>query len=185
MALYTGKGDKGTSKLFNTPKGKRVPKSDPVFEALGTFDELNTLIGWCKVATREEEIAIGKQEMAGLLHEVQDHLFTLQAELAGAEKSIPEESVADVERVIHEVEEELPEITTFLVPGVTELSARLDMARALSRRAERRLVITHESGREIGEPSLRYANRLSSLLYAFVRLVNHRAEADESVPRYR
>jgi len=184
MSLYTGKGDNGTTKLFDAAPGVRASKASPIFEALGACDELNTTVGWAKVIAGE--LRVGERSCAEILHEVQDHLFTLQAELAGAEKAISKESVEQAEATIHAIEAELPEITTFLVPGGTELSARLDMARALSRRAERRVVAVHESGeRVMGEQSLRYANRLSSLLYSLVRLENHRKEVGESAPRYR
>ena len=80
----------------------------------------------------------------------------------------------------------MPEIKTFLVPGGTELSARFDITRAVSRRVERRLVALHESGeRTISESSRAYANRLSSLFYALTRLTNHRAGAREVPPQYR
>ena len=184
MSLFTGKGDKGTSKLFDTPSGVRVSKADVMFEALGTLDELNTFIGWAKVAAKEA--AVESHLIADVLHNVQDHLFTLQAEIAGAPKSIPEESVSALELIINAIENALPPITTFLVPGGTELSARLDMSRAMSRRVERVLVRLQESkGRELGEHSMRYANRLSSLLYALVRFVNHQADEKESAPRYK
>jgi len=184
MALFTGKGDGGTTKLFDSPSGQRESKSSPIFEVLGTLDELNTLIGWCKVEASDTKV--GEQSCVGLLHGVQDCLFTIQAEVAGAPKSIPEAQVKEVEEVINSIEASLPPITTFLVPGGTELSSRLDIARAVSRRCERRLVALQEEGiRTLGEHSLKYANRLSSLLYALVRLVNHQAGAAEAPPSYR
>ena len=196
MALFTGKGDAGTTKLFDTPSGQRVAKSSPIFECLGQLDELNTIVGWCKVEAREAEHpasaeasagrqAIGDRTIAEILHEVQDHLFTIQAEAAGAEKSVPLTSVEAMSTLINSIEKELPEIKSFLVPGGTELSARLDIARAVSRRTERRLVTLHESGeRAMSESSRAYANRLSSLFYALTRLVNHRAGFVERPPKY-
>jgi cob(I)alamin adenosyltransferase len=198
MALFTGKGDKGTTKLFDTGRaskdgarhdsaesGARVTKSAPIFECLGQLDELNTVAGWTKVACPDDFVAQGKAGKE-LLREVQDHLFTIQAEVAGAHKSVPQSSVEALGALINAIEKELPEIKTFLVPGGTEFSARLDIARAISRRAERRLVALHESGdRIISEASRAYANRLSSLFYALARLANHRAGATEVKPRYR
>jgi len=185
MALFTGKGDKGTTKLFDTPSGQRVSKSSPVFECLGQLDELNTIVGWCKVAC-PEELSFGEWKVQGLLHEVQDHLFTIQAEVAGAQKTVPVSSTEKISGIINNIEKELPEIKTFLVPGGTELSARLDIARAVSRRAERRLVTLHESGERIVSDSSRaYANRLSSLFYALGRLVNHRSGVIERPPSYK
>ena len=117
---------------------------------------------------------------------MQDFLFTIQAEAAGAPKSISLESVHALSALITSIERSLPEVKTFLVPGGTEFSSRLDIARAVSRRAERRLVTVHESGeRPITETSRAYANRLSSLFYALTRLVNHRAGISEKPPQYK
>ncbi|MDP2650243.1 MAG: cob(I)yrinic acid a,c-diamide adenosyltransferase [bacterium] len=183
MALYTGKGDGGTTKLFKTPRGKRESKAQPVFEALGTVDELNACVGWCRAGCTVDWFIKGTRISAVLL-DVQHHLFTIQAELAGAGKAIPEEHVSTLEALIKNIEEELPEIKTFFVPGGTELSARLDVARTVTRRAERRLVALSEGGMELSPHTLAYANRLSSLLYALVRLVNERTGTEEQPPEY-
>jgi cob(I)alamin adenosyltransferase len=184
MAFFTGKGDGGTTKLFDTQSGVRVSKSSPMFECLGQLDELNTLVGWCKVAC-PDDFQFSEQRIRELLHDVQNHLFTIQAEVAGAPKSVPQSSVESLSALIKAIEGELPEVKSFLVPGGTELSARLDITRAVSRRAERRLVTIHESGeRPISESSRAYANRLSSLFYALTRLMNHRAQVSETPPAY-
>lgn len=184
MAFFTGKGDGGTTKLFDSPQGVRVSKSSPVFECLGQLDELNTITGWCKVACPDDFLVEDKHGK-DILRSIQNHLFTIQAEVAGAPKSVPQESVETISLFIKSIEAQLPEVKSFLVPGGTELSARLDIARAISRRAERRLVILHESGeRAVSESSRAYANRLSSLFYALMRLVNHRAGVIETPPHY-
>lgn len=184
MALFTGKGDGGTTKLFDSPQGVRVSKSSPVFEALGMLDELNALTGWCAIAAGGE--TVGEASVADILRDVQDHLFTLQAEIAGSDKRIPPESVEVVGAFIAEVEGMLPETTTFLLLGGTELSARFDIARTVARRAERRIVTLHESGERVVSDSGRaYMNRLSSLFYALARITNTLAEAPERAPRYR
>ncbi len=184
-AFFTGKGDQGTTKLFDTPSGVRITKSSPIFECLGQLDELNTVVGWCKVACPKDFQVEGRGG-AELLHEVQDFLFTIQAEAAGAPKSIPKEAIETLSALIKSIEASLPEVKSFLVPGGTEFSARLDIARAISRRAERRLVTVHESGeRAISETSRAYANRLSSLFYALTRLANHQAGISEKPPQYK
>jgi cob(I)alamin adenosyltransferase len=183
MAFYTGKGDDGTTKLFDTGKGQRLTKASPIFECLGQLDELNTLVGWCKAAS--DEVVIGERSLRTILHDVQDHLFTIQAEVAGAEKSVPLSSVEHLGVFIKQIESVLPPVTSFLVPGGTELSCRLDITRAVSRRAERRLVMVHEGGeREISASSRAYANRLSSLFYALTRFVNNTAGVVENPPTY-
>lgn len=185
MALFTGKGDGGTTKLFDSQPGVRVSKSSLVFETLGMLDELNTIIGWCKVAC-PQSMVVGERTFVVLLRDVQDHLFTIQAEVAGAGKHVPSGSTPALSSLINDIERSLPPITTFLVPGGTELSSRLDVARAVSRRVERRLVTLHESGeRTVSETSRAYANRLSSLLYALTRFANHQAGVVESPPAYR
>lgn len=184
MALFTGKGDGGTTKLFDSPQGQRVSKTSPIFECLGMLDELNTLVGWCKAGS-PDDFLVQEHKLKMILHDVQNHLFTLQAEVAGASKSIPLSSVEHLGVLINRIEATMPPITTFLVPGATELSSRLDITRAVSRRAERRLVTLHESGeRTVSEPSRAYANRLSSLLYALTRLVNHQSGVEENPPSY-
>ncbi|MDO8521709.1 MAG: cob(I)yrinic acid a,c-diamide adenosyltransferase [bacterium] len=197
MAFFTGKGDQGTTKLFDSGRaskdgarhdsaesGQRVSKSSPVFETLGMLDELNSLVGWCRVVA-PRELKAGGRIVSDILLDVQDHLFTLQAEVAGAQKTISQKSVDGMNLLINEIEKSLPEVKTFLLPGGTEFSARLDIARAVSRRAERRLITLHESGeRVISEGSRTYANRLSSLFYALVRLENHRAGISERPPQY-
>jgi ATP:cob(I)alamin adenosyltransferase len=147
--------------------------------------EINGLTGWCRVACPTELLA-REQSVRDMLRDVQDHLFTIQAEVAGAPKSVPQASVETLGEVIAAIERSLPEVKTFLVPGGTEFSARLDIARAVSRRVERRLVQLHESGERTISPSSRaYANRLSSLLYALTRLANDAASIAEMPPQYR
>ena len=184
MALYTGKGDGGTTKLFDSKSGERIGKESGIFEALGTVDELNTVLGWCRAGCTVDWL-VGEKTIRALLEDVQHHLFTVQAELAGAGKSIPKQHVTDLEERIAIIEGKLPEITTFFVPGSGgEISARLDVARAVSRRAERTLVRVASNERELSEHTLAYANRLSSLLYALVRFVNHMEGVEEQPPEY-
>lgn len=184
MALFTGKGDQGTTKMFDTPQGVRVSKTSSRSEALGAFDELNASVGLAKVVSGE--LVLFDQRIKNILHTVQDHLFTLQAEIAGSQKTIPQESVEVIEKIINDIEKQLPPITTFLVPGGVELSARLDVARTISRRAERRLVALVESGeRDIAQTSRAYSNRLSSLFYALERWVNHVEGVEEKKPDYK
>lgn len=185
MSLYTGRGDGGSTKLFDSKPGERIQKSSPIFEALGTLDELNSLIGWCKVACPSSFEIEGKK-VADLCHEMQNHLFTIQAEAAGAQKSVHEWGVRDLSIMVHMIESKMPPITTFTVPGGTELSARFDIARTIARRAERRIVTLHESGeRPINEWSRAYMNRLSSLLFSLARYANFTAGIAQTPPEYK
>jgi cob(I)alamin adenosyltransferase len=185
MSLYTGKGDSGTTKLFTSKSGERLPKHSPVFDALGTLDELNSCMGWVKVQAEEEDIVLGLRSVASIIEYVQDALFSAQAELAGAPKYVSQDLVTWLEAVIAEVDEVLPPITSFLVPGGCELAARFDMARTITRRAER-LVVKVADGNElsIAASTKAYLNRLSSLMFALGRFVNHVRSISEHAPQY-
>lgn len=187
MTLFTGKGDDGTTKVFDTEKGVRISKSSAMAEALGSLDEVNSFLGIAKVMSRNAGFYVGKEQPSFeiVIKDLQEGLFILQAEVAGALKSIPREKVRRMEDAINEIEEELPPITTFFVSGGTELAATFDYARTLARRAERRIVAIHEEGtRKVGEHSLAFINRLSSILYALARLSNHKAGVSEESPKY-
>ncbi len=177
MTLYTKKGDAGDTGIFGCDQ--RISKSSAVTEALGALDEVNSFLGICKVKVKE-------QDVVKILEEVQQTLFIIQAEVAGSNKTITKEKVKEIEEIIDGAEKEMPEIKTFFVSGGTELAVHLDFARTLTRRAERRVVAVNEEGKvKIDKNTLAYLNRLSSLLYARTRLVNHKAGVVEKLPNYR
>lgn len=182
--LYTGKGDKGTTKLFNTPSGERLPKTHPVFEALGTVDELVALLGLLKVRAAATDVFTVGERPDAIIHRVQETLFVLQAELAGAGMSITDDRAVELGAIVDAIEKELPPITSFFIAGGTEAAAQADVCRAVARRMERTLLRATESGIVITPGSLAYANRLSSLLYAFARYFNHTAGIGDVPPTY-
>ena len=173
--LYTGKGDKGQTKLYHCDQ--RLSKSSQIAEALGSLDEINSFLGWCKVKAEE------RGEIGTILEEAQNHLFSIQAELAGAPKKLSKTAVTKVGAVIKAIEKELPPIKSFIVPGGTELSTMLDVARTIARRAERQVVSVSKDVK-LSPVTLAFLNRLSSLLYALARLANHRAGIEEKKPSY-
>ncbi len=184
MALYTRKGDGGTTKIFGCDQ--KLSKSSAVAEALGAMDELNSLLGFCKVKSQKVKVKPKSLALVQVLEQAQHNLFIIQAELAGAAKMIVTEKVSALEKIIDEIENELPPIKSFFIAGGTELAALLDYARTVARRAERRVVRAREEKQvKIGEATLAYLNRLSSLLYALARLVNHRSGIKEQSPHYR
>lgn len=175
--LYTGKGDSGTTTAFGCNQ-QRISKSSELPEALGALDELNAFLGFVKMRTTEAHIA-------EVLRDVQETLFIIQAEAAGADKNVSEKAVKDVEKMVNDIEKEIPPLKGFSIAGGTELSALLDVARTLARRAERRLIAAHEAGVCTPSPEMKaYLNRLSSLLFALARLANHLAGVAEENPRY-
>lgn len=190
MALYTGKGDGGTTRTFESGQ-PRISKASELPEALGTLDELNSFLGLAKVRARQVQdagITLGKKKLStsSILRDVQETLFIVQAEVAGAPKRVGKAKVTRVEKIIAAIEAEIPPITNFSIAGGSELSAMLDVARTLARRAERRVVGVHEAGLRTLSPDTRaYLNRLSSLLFALARLTNHQSGIPEEHPSYR
>jgi cob(I)alamin adenosyltransferase len=183
--LYTRKGDNGTTKTFGCDQ--RISKSSMIAEALGSLDEINSFLGLCKVKAEKEKLLVPRNiKGAQVIHDVQKNLFIVQAELAGASMSIDEEKIIEIEKIIDSIEKELPPIKTFFISGGTELAALFDIARTISRRAERRVVAVADEGKiEIKASTKSYLNRLSSLLYAFARLANHKAGIKEQSPDYK
>ena len=177
VKIYTRKGDDGTTGLWY---GGRVPKSDIRPEAYGSVDEAASALGLCRVAARDHE------ELYADILRIQNELFVAGAELAtapeaahrlepGVSKVTPEmveRLEADIDRYMARVD--LP--PKFVIPGGTELSARLDVARTAIRRAERRVSAMRESGQLADDTVLRYLNRASDAVYAMARF------ADESNP---
>ena len=183
--LYTGKGDGGTTKLFNSNPGERVSKTALIFEALGAVDELNSFLGLAKVQADTTILSVGDRSGAAVVHEIQETLFILQAELAGADMQIAPEKTTQIEAVVNTIERELPPIKTFFISGGTEGAVYFDMCRTVCRRAERSVLKAVEEGQvKISEGSRSYINRLSSLLYALARLSNHKSGITETPPSY-
>ncbi len=176
--LYTGKGDDGTTQAFGCDQ-RRISKSSELPEALGALDELNAFVGLVKVK------AAGNERIASTLRDAQETLFIVQAQTAGAEKRVGEDAVKKIEDMTNGIEKEIPPLRGFSIAGGTELSALLDVARTLARRAERRLIAAAEAGvRDLPIETKAYMNRLSSLLFALARLANHETGVAEENPRY-
>jgi cob(I)alamin adenosyltransferase len=177
--LYTGKGDGGTTKMFGCDQ-QRISKSSELPEALGSLDELNAFLGLVKMQCSKEP------RIADTLREVQETLFIIQAEVAGADKKVKEDAVKRVEELVNGIEKEIPPLKGFSIAGGTEASALLDVARTLARRAERRVIAVKEANlRELSPATMAYLNRLSSLLFALARLANHLAGVTEENPSYK
>ncbi|MDP3726253.1 MAG: cob(I)yrinic acid a,c-diamide adenosyltransferase [bacterium] len=189
LMLYTRKGDKGTTKFFDTKSGERVSKNSGTAEALGFLDELNSFLGLCKVKSEGSGVVVGSKKISihEALENIQQNLFIVQAEVAGdKEKKITQEKITEIEEIIDTIEKEIPKITSFTIVGGSELSALLDVARTIARRTERSLVGVCESGeREVCDSTRAYVNRLSSLLFALARFVNFKSGIKEKSPHYK
>ncbi|MEK7060415.1 MAG: cob(I)yrinic acid a,c-diamide adenosyltransferase [Patescibacteria group bacterium] len=176
--LYTGKGDGGTTTAFGCNQ-QRISKSSELPEALGALDELNAFLGFVKMRAKDSP------RFAGAIREIQESLFIIQAETAGADKRLKEGLAQEIGNRVNDIEKEIPPIKGFSIAGGTELSALLDVARTLARRAERRLIAVKEMNlRGLSPETMAYMNRLSSLLFALARLANHQAGVAEENPKY-
>ena len=176
--LFTGKGDNGTTRTFGTNQ-QRISKSSLLPEALGALDELNAFLGFVKMRSTDEP------RIFSAVRDIQETLFIVQAEVAGAEKKVGKDTVKKVEETINAIEKEIPPLKGFSIAGGTELSALLDVARTIARRTERRLVAVVETEtRLLSAETMAYMNRLSSLLFALARLANHLKGVQEENPRY-
>lgn len=173
--LYTRRGDKGRTSIFGC---RKFSKNSPKIEALGALDELNSLLGLCKIKTKNV-----RHSVFNILEEVQNDLFVLQAEIAGSGEKLKIGKTKEIEKIIDKIEKELPKQKSFAISGGTELSALLDFSRAIARRAERRAVALKGKDK-LSFESLKYLNRLSSLLFALARQCNKKSGIKERSPRY-
>ena len=158
--IYTRGGDKGETSLGD---GSRVSKLDPRVAAMGDVDELNSFVGW-----------------AGSLDRVQNELFDLGADLSVPfdvedRLRITDEAVSGLEQGIEEANASLPELKSFVLPGGSERAARLFLARAVCRRAERTVLAVPDAN----PLAAIYLNRLSDLLFVLARAANAEDGVDE------
>ena len=165
MKIYTKTGDKGTTSLIG---GTRVPKYALRIESYGTTDELNSYIG----LIRDQEIS---QEYIAQLIEIQDRIFTIGSSLAAdpvkSKMKLPdllESDVTYLESKIDEMNEQLPMMRSFILPGGHTTVSYCHLARVVCRRAER--LVTHlQEEEEVSPIVLQYLNRLSDYLFVLSR----------------
>jgi cob(I)alamin adenosyltransferase len=176
VTLYTRTGDAGETSLFD---GTRARKDDPRVDAYGEVDELNAWLGLVRASAVEPAI---DAEIAT----IQRDLFALGAQLADpADKLAPrvtkaviaDDHVARLERLIDRLDGEVPPLRRFILAGGTPAGAALHVARTVCRRAERRIVSLDPP---VDPVLVRYVNRLSDVLFALARAVNHRGGVRET-----
>lgn len=165
MLELAGTGDDGTTGLLG---GGRTPKDDARIEAFGTVDEASSALGLARSLTRHVRVG-------AICEEMQRGLYAVGAELgtspdAGRSFVVTGATeVARVEALMDEIEDAAPMPREFILPGATPASAALDLARSITRRAERRCVTLRRSGSLDNEWVLRWLNRLSLLLFVLAR----------------
>jgi cob(I)alamin adenosyltransferase len=174
VKIYTKTGDSGDTSLYG---GKRVRKSSLRIETYGTVDELNTQIGAVRSLKPHAEID-------SILEKIQNQLFVLGADLAAPGinlkdvKRIQQPHIRNLEDIIDQIDARLDPLKSFILPGGAQVSAQLQVARSICRRAERHV---DALGRieEIGTCPLIYLNRLSDLLFVLARYENKLSGVNE------
>ena len=176
MKIYTKTGDEGLTGLFGGP---RVRKDDVRIEAYGTVDELNAALGLARCQPPPPTID-------ECLLRVQSELFSVGAELATPEPArhgtalVGEQQIAALEKAIDELEATLPPLANFILPGGSPAAAALHVARAICRRAERRVItLAREPGTTVSPEINRYLNRLGDYLFVAARAAGQHAACAE------
>lgn len=175
MAIYTRKGDKGNTSLFD---GKKVSKADLKVETYGTMDELNSSIGAASAFIKDIKI---KKD----LEEIQNDLLELGSSLA-VSSTLPLDQLTnrpqEFEKLIDKLTNKMPPLTQFILPGGGKGGALLHVARTITRRAERRVVALSKK-EEVDPIVLTYLNRLSDVLFTMARFINYKEKQKEKIWR--
>jgi cob(I)alamin adenosyltransferase len=177
MKIYTKTGDKGTTSLIG---GTKVSKSHLRIEAYGTVDELNSYIGLCHDLLSDKNSRV-------VLQETQDRLFTIGSSLAcdpvrEPKMKIPdlkEEDVCLLENEIDKMNESIPPMKSFILPGGHPVVSHLHIARCICRRGERCCVKLELEGEEVQPIVIKYLNRLSDYLFVLARFTARQLKAEE------
>jgi cob(I)alamin adenosyltransferase len=181
--IYTKTGDKGQTALVG---GKMVPKDSPRIEGYGTVDELNAILGLVRKANRDEAGPdAAKARIESILQRAQNELFnlgsllaTLPEDLDPKQPRIEARHVEALEKDIDELNEHLPPLRSFTLPGGGWVSSYLHLARTVCRRAER-VVVRLATLEPVDAECVRYLNRLSDALYVIGRWnVRERGETE-------
>lgn len=180
--VYTKTGDKGKTRLAG---GQEVSKSAQRIEAYGTVDELNAILGLVAEALRDTSTAL--ESLHQQILRIQNELFDLGSQLAvlpqDRREGTPVICNADIERLEQEMDamnQLLPSLTSFILPGGGEISARLHIARTVCRRAERE-VIRLGDAETLDGSEIPYLNRLSDWLFVAGRFAAHHAGIPETL----
>ena len=183
--VYTRQGDTGETALVG---GQRVPKDGTRIEAYGTVDELNSFLGIARatvtpLAVDEPRLAV----LAAILLRVQHELFNLGSILATLPEDVhprqprvTDAEIAQLEAEMDLMNEDMPALRSFVLPGASRLDAELHIGRTVCRRAER-IVVTLSRAESVPPETIRYLNRLSDALFVWSRWAGHISGVHETL----
>lgn len=190
MAIYTRTGDKGKTSLFS---GRRVSKADLRVEAYGTIDELNSAIGVVLAETQNAKVKSQNynSKLKSELEKIQNDLLEIGSSLANPTTpynlhptTYLSKRVKEFEKFIDQMTEQMPALKNFILPSGGKTGAFLHLARAVCRRAERRIVALNNK-QKIDNNIIIYLNRLSDLLFTMARFANFKEKKKEIIWRGR
>src|SRR5437763_3834174 len=183
--VYTRQGDSGETALVG---GQRVPKDGLRIEAYGTVDELNSFLGAARATVNQ--LAVDEPRLAllgAILLRVQHELFNLGSILATLPQDVhprqprvTDSEIAQLETEMDAMNEDLPPLRSFVLPGGSRVDAELHVARTVCRRAER-IVVALGRAESAPPEAIRYLNRLSDALFVWSRWANHISSAPETL----
>ena len=175
MKVYTKTGDKGTTSLIG---GKRVSKYNSRIEAYGTIDELNSYMGLIRDLVNEKEIKFLISEIQSKLMHVSSILATETEESQKKYAKVIEEDIIKLEKEIDRMNDSLPALTKFILPGGHQTVSHCHIARTICRRAERKIVFVADND-FVDDIVIKYINRLSDYLFTLARFMSNKLGADE------
>jgi len=179
--IYTKRGDKGQTSLVG---GQRVSKDSTRIDAYGTVDELNSFIGMAIVSIGSDARL---EPLRKILNRIQHELFnlgsllaTLPADVHPKQPRVTDAEVTRLEQELDEMNEPLPSLRSFVLPGGTRLNTELHACRTICRRAER-ITVALSNSEEVPAEAIQYLNRLSDALFVWSRWANHVLGIEETL----
>jgi len=178
MKPKLGAGDSGKTRIL----GCELDKTSPLIALIGHIDELNSFIGFTRsfIDPREKQKF---KDLDDIMKEIQNHLFLISAELAGAyiKQKVGEKEVKWLEEILERFEKEVEPLTNFIYPTGSIPSSSLQVARAICRRVEREAFKFSRRKRIVRNEILSYFNRLSDVLFLIARVINKRMKVKEEI----
>ena len=173
MAIYTKRGDKGKTCLYCKDGTERVLKDSLRINALGAIDEVNSYLGVIVSLSKDHKLT-------NVIKEIQKNLMMISSILAGSRLYFSPASTHKLEKLMDKIEDKLPTLKNFILPGGTKIASHLNFTRSLVRRAET-IVVGLSKKEDVNPKILAYLNRLSDALFLLAREENYKEGVGEEL----